>query len=188
MPEQKQNKKPAINGKKPGFKKKIEFRINLTHKNIFLWLIIGMILMFIFIGGRDVSKIFPSKPLSSLVDDIKKGEVKKVEIIDTKLLSTYKDDKIYSTTKEGQESFYKTLTDSGVDPKTLEIDVKDTTSGALWVNLISNVLPLVLMVGFFLFLIRQASGAQDTLFSFGQSRAKLFSKDTPKITFKDVAG
>src|SRR3989338_11285780 len=102
MPEQKQNKKPALNGKKPGFKKKIEFRVNLTPKNIFLWMIIGIILMFIFIGGRDVSKIFPSKPLSNLIDDIKNGQVKKVEGIDTKLLTTYKNDKIYSTTKEGQ--------------------------------------------------------------------------------------
>ena len=44
------------------------------------------------------------------------------------------------------------------------------------------------MVGFFLFLIKQARGAQDSIFSFGQSRAKLFSKDTPKVTFVDVAG
>lgn len=188
MPEQKPNKKPAINGKKPGFKKKIEFRVNLTPKNIFLWLMIGLILMFIFIGGRDVSKIFPSKPLSNLVEDIKSGQVKKVEVIDTKLLSTYKDDKIYTTTKEGQESFYKILTDSGVDPKAIEIDVKDTAGGALWINIISNILPIALMVGFFLILIKQARGAQDSIFSFGQSRAKLFSKDTPKVTFKDVAG
>ena len=141
-----------------------------------------------FISSRDISRLFPNKSLSSLVEDIKKGEVKKIEVIESKLLATYKDDKIYSTTKEGQESFYKILTDSGVDPKSVEIDVKDMTGGTVWFNLISNVLPLVLMVGFFLFLIRQARGAQDTLFSFGQSRAKLFSKDTPKITFANVAG
>ncbi|MBI2617728.1 ATP-dependent zinc metalloprotease FtsH [Candidatus Gottesmanbacteria bacterium] len=141
-----------------------------------------------FVSARDVTRLFPEKSLSNLVSDIKNGEVKKVEVVDTKLLATYQDGKIYSIHKEAQESFYKILTDSGINPATVEIEVKDTSGGALWLSILSNVLPLILMVGFFLFLIRQARGAQDSLFSFGQSRAKLFSKDTPKVTFADVAG
>src|SRR3990167_646573 len=138
------------NGSNRKIKKIFQFKINLTPKNIFLTFIIGSILLMMFISSRDISRLFPNKSLSSLVEDIKKGDVKKIEVIDSKLLATYKDDKIYSTTKEGQESFYKILTDSGVDPKAIEIDVKDTTSGALWVNIISNILPIALMVGFFL--------------------------------------
>ncbi len=185
MPNHKTNNR---NGSKRNIKKIFEFKINLTPKNIFLWLIVASILFLMFVSARDVSKLFPEKSLSSLINDIKSGEVKKVEVIETKLLATYKDDKIYSSHKEGQESFYKILTDSGIDPKSVEIDIKDTTGGTIWFNLLSNVLPLVLMVGFFLFLIKQARGAQDSIFSFGQSRAKLFSKDTPKVTFADVAG
>lgn len=182
------NQKSGRNGYPKNLKKIFEFKINLTPRNIFLWLIIGFIILLMFVGSRDVTKLFPEKSLTALVSDIKNGQVKKIEVIDTKLLATYKDDKMYSSHKEGQESFYKILTDSGVDLKTVEIDVKDTAGGALWLNILSNILPLVLMVGFFLFLIRQARGAQDTLFSFGQSRARLFSKDTPKVTFSDVAG
>ena len=176
------------NGYKKNIKKIFEFKLNLTPKNIILWIIAIIVFTLILSNARDVSKLFPSKPLSTLLQDAKSGEVKKVEVIDTKLLATYKDGKIYSINKESQDSFYKTLTDSGVDPKTIEIDIKDTTGGAIWTSLISNVLPLVLMVVFFLFLIRQARGAQDNLFSFGQSRAKLFAKDTPKVTFASVAG
>lgn len=182
----------ATNKSQSKYQKKIkkifELKLNLTPKNIFLWIIIGSIIILAVSSARDVSKLFPQKPLSALISDIKSGDVKKVEVIDTKLLATYKDGKIYSSNKEGQESFYKILNDSGVTPNNVEIDVKDTSGGALWFNILSNILPLVLMVGFFLFLIRQARGAQDTLFSFGQSRAKLFSKDTPKVTFSDVAG
>jgi cell division protease FtsH len=47
---------------------------------------------------------------------------------------------------------------------------------------------LVLTVVFFLFLFRQARGAQDSIFSFGQSKARIFNKDLPKVTFADVAG
>lgn len=176
------------NGSKRNIKKIFEFRINLTPKNIFLWLIVASILVLMFVSARDVSKLFPEKSISTLISDVKNGEVKKIEVIDTKLLATYKDGKVYSSHKEGQESLYKVLNEAGIDPKTVEIDVKDTTGGTIWFNLLSNILPLVLMVGFFLFLIKQARGAQDSIFSFGQSRAKLFSKDTPKITFDNVAG
>ena len=185
MPNHKTNSR---NGNKRNIKKIFEFRVNLTPKNIFLWLIVAFIIIMMIVSARDVSKLFPQKSLSAVVSDIKNGEVKKIEVIDDKLLVTYKNDKIFSSNKENQESFYKILTDSGIDPKSIEIDVKDTTGGAIWFNLLSNVLPLVLMVGFFLFLIKQARGAQDSIFSFGQSRAKLFSKDTPKVTFANVAG
>ena len=183
------NHKPTPrNGKNKKIKKIFEFKLNLTPKNIFLWLIIGSIILLTFVSTRDVSKLFPDKPLSTLIGDVKNGQVKKIEVIESKLLATYNDGKIYSSHKEAQDSFYKLLADANVDPKSIEIEIKDTTGGALWINILSNVLPLVLMVGFFLFLIRQARGAQDTLFSFGQSRAKLFNKDTPKVTFADVAG
>jgi cell division protease FtsH len=184
MSDKQQNK----NLKKRPVRKMFEFRINLTPKNIFLWLIVGTILVMIFVSARDVTKIFPDKSFSSIISDVKQDKVKKIEVMGDKLLVTYKDDKMYSSLKEEQESLYKTLTDSGIDPKSVDIEIKDMSGGALWLNILSNVLPLVLMVGFFLFLIRQARGAQDNLFSFGQSRAKLFAKDTPKITFADVAG
>lgn len=55
-------------------------------------------------------------------------------------------------------------------------------------SLLSNVLPLLLTILFFLFIFRQARGAQDNVFSFGQSKARVFNKDLPKTTFADVAG
>lgn len=176
------------NGYPKKIKKIFEFKINFTPRNIFLWLIIGTILLFMFFSARDVSNLFPEESLSNLVNDAKSGKVQKIEVIDTKLLATYKDGKVFSSHKESQDSMYKILSDSGVASNAVNVEIKDTSGGAVWLNILSNVLPLLLMVGFFLFLIRQARGAQDNLFSFGQSRAKLFSKDTPKVTFADVAG
>ena len=155
------NHKNAPNKK---IRKIFEFKINLTPKNIFLWFIIGTILFLIFVSARDVSRLLPEEPLSVLVTDIKEGQVKKIEVVGDKLLATYNDGKVYSSIKEGQDSLYAILSDAGIDPNKVEIEVKDTTGGALWLNILSNVLPLLLMVGFFLFLIRQARGAQHTLF------------------------
>lgn len=179
---------PRRTGLRGARRKIFEFKLNLTPKNIFLWSIIFLIILFIGMSARDISKLFPEKPLSTLVADVKQGQVQKIEVVGDKLLATYTDGKIYTSIKENQDSLHKILSDSDVDPKSTEIIIKDTSGGTVWFNILSNVLPLLLMVGFFLFLIRQARGAQDSIFSFGQSRAKLFSKDNPKVTFRDVAG
>jgi cell division protease FtsH len=77
---------------------------------------------------------------------------------------------------------------AGVDPSKTEIKIKDLSAGQMLASIVSNLLPLVLMVLFFLFIFRQARGAQDNLFSFSQSKARIFNKDLPKTTFADVAG
>ena len=91
------NNKTSNSHKLRGAKKKIfELRLNLTPKNFFLWSFIILIVLFIFISARDISKLFPEKPLSTLVADVRVGEVQKIEVVGDKLLATYKDGKIYS--------------------------------------------------------------------------------------------
>jgi cell division protease FtsH len=55
-------------------------------------------------------------------------------------------------------------------------------------SLLITVLPYVLLIGFWIFLFRQMQSGGNKAFSFGKSKAKLLSGDTPKITFADVAG
>ena len=54
--------------------------------------------------------------------------------------------------------------------------------------ILMSVLPLLLMAGFFIFLMRQAQGAGNQAFSFGKSQARVFTGDKPTVTFADVAG
>ena len=51
-----------------------------------------------------------------------------------------------------------------------------------------NFLPWLLLIGFYLFLFRQMQAGGNKAFSFGKSKAKLLTGDTPKVTFADVAG
>ena len=55
-------------------------------------------------------------------------------------------------------------------------------------SLLITILPYVLLIGFWIFLFRQMQAGGNKAFSFGKSKAKLLSGDTPKITFADVAG
>ncbi len=57
-----------------------------------------------------------------------------------------------------------------------------------WWSLVSSLLPFILMVGFLFFFLQQMQGGGNKVMSFGKSKAKLFTKDQPKITFQDVAG
>ena len=65
----------------------------------------------------------------------------------------------------------------------------DEISGPNWFgSLLVTVIPLVLVLGLFWFLMSQMQGGGSKVMSFGKSKAKLATKDTPKVTFADVAG
>jgi cell division protease FtsH len=57
-----------------------------------------------------------------------------------------------------------------------------------WLSLLTYVLPLIIFLGFWMFLMNQVQGGGSKVMSFGKSRAKRLSVDSPKITFRDVAG
>ena len=57
-----------------------------------------------------------------------------------------------------------------------------------WLSLLVSLLPILLIVGVLFFVMSQVQGGGNRVMSFGRSKAKLVSKDTPKTTFADVAG
>lgn len=177
----------STNGTKKS-KKMFELRLNINLKNIITGLLIIFVVFSVLGNITGGAATTPEQPFTLVISDIKDNKIQTIEVEDTKLTAVYKDGKKVITHKEPQDSLYKLLEDTGVDPKTIEIKVKDLNASQIWMGILSNVLPLVLTVVFFLFLFRQARGAQDSVFSFGQSKAKLWNKDLPKITFADVAG
>jgi cell division protease FtsH len=185
---EKSNKSAKKNGNGKKKLRIFEMKLNLNLKNI----VLGFLILFLVvsaIGSMSGSNgTLPEKPLTTVINDIKAKQVKTIEVEEGKLTVTYTDGKKIVSRKEPQESLFKMLESAGVDPKSVEIKVNNFNAGAVWLNILGNVLPLVLTVVFFLFLFRQARGAQDNIFSFGQSKARIFNKDLPKATFADVAG
>ncbi|HEY8764851.1 MAG TPA: ATP-dependent metallopeptidase FtsH/Yme1/Tma family protein, partial [Solirubrobacteraceae bacterium] len=66
-------------------------------------------------------------------------------------------------------------------------DVQGKASNG-WLSLLTYILPFVIFIGFWIFLMNQVQGGGSKVMSFGKSRAKRMSVDSPKITFRDVAG
>jgi cell division protease FtsH len=70
----------------------------------------------------------------------------------------------------------------------VKFEAKPANDNNVLLSLLSNLLPLLLVVGLFLFIARRATQSQQNIFSFGKSRAKLVLEDRPSTTFADVAG
>jgi len=68
-----------------------------------------------------------------------------------------------------------------------DFDIQGKQSSG-WLSLLTYILPFVIFIGFWIFLMNQVQGGGSKVMSFGKSRAKRMSVDSPKITFRDVAG
>ena len=74
-----------------------------------------------------------------------------------------------------------------LERKGINFDSKGT-GGFSWTSVIASFLPILLLIGFWIFLMRRMQGGGSKVMSFGKSRAKRMAPDSPKIGFKDVAG
>ena len=97
-------------------------------------------------------------------------------------LSDEKKVKVNYPSDESQIEFQNELETHGV-----AFDSKGTGDSAWW-SILTYLLPFLLFFGFWIFLMNQVQGGGSKVMSFGKSRAKRMAPDSPKITFKDVAG
>src|SRR3954467_619206 len=79
------------------------------------------------------------------------------------------------------------LRSAKADGEITDFDVKPARSSVI-LSLLTYVLPFLIFIGFWIFLMNQVQGGGSKVMSFGKSRAKRLSVDSPKITFRDVAG
>lgn len=170
-------------------------RINLNKrlssflKGLIVYALIALAALMLFYQVSGPPPSGSEVPISQIISQIKDGKAAKVSIEGDKITAEVKnsDQKLVSR-KEPSDSMYKILQSSGVDPKTVTIEVKDLSFQQAWIGIISAILPILLLVGLMFFLFRNAREGAQGIFSFAQSRARLFTKDQPQIKFTDVAG
>jgi cell division protease FtsH len=168
--------------------KKFEFRLNFSPRNLLIWLLVGFMAFSLISSFFRPNLASPEVNLTRALVDVKENKVKQILVEGDQLVLTYKDDKKLLARKEPGESLVKILQAAEIDPKTVDIKVADQSMTQALTSILGTLLPLAVMAFFFYFIFRQAKGAQDSIFSFGQSRAKLFDKGKQSVTFADVAG
>jgi cell division protease FtsH len=124
---------------------------------------------------------------SQLIDETKNGNVSEVTFSPnrqsiTAVLDSGQKVKVNYPSPQSQAAYQKVLQENNV-----RFDSKGIGTSAWWA-LLTGFLPFLLLIGFWIFLMNQMQGGGSKVMSFGKSRAKRMSPDSPKVTYKDVAG
>ena len=135
----------------------------------------------------------PATKYNQFLDQIDSGQIDTV-VLQTKDYSakvTLKgsDHKSYTTgyVPENGDELVQKLRVASTDGKINGFDIKPARSSVI-LSLLTYVFPILIFIGFWIFLMNQVQGGGSKVMSFGKSRAKRMSVDSPKITFRDVAG
>ncbi len=125
---------------------------------------------------------------SELIARAEAGDVSEVKFnpnrqqINALIDSTQTKVKVHYPTAQSQFAFEEILRKNNVT-----YDSKGTGTSTWW-SLLISFLPFVLLIAFWIFLMNQMQGGGSKVMSFGKSRAKRMSPESPKVTYKDVAG
>ncbi len=129
--------------------------------------------------------------LSDALQRVNSGQVRKVTIVgDQANLEGVDGKKQQTAIGDKDESFKKAVLDySAANPGKMVVDVqKDSQTFGIIGSVLLSLLPVLLIGGFFVYMMRQAQGTNNQALSFGKSRARMFIGNKPTVTFEDVAG
>ncbi|HSD81146.1 MAG TPA: ATP-dependent metallopeptidase FtsH/Yme1/Tma family protein, partial [Solirubrobacteraceae bacterium] len=128
---------------------------------------------------------------STFLTQLDAGQVKSVDLKtkDNTVDVTLRNGQKYETgfTNGGADRLDAQLQAARTEGKLAEYDIEGSKTNG-WLSLLTYVLPFLIFIGFWIFLMNQVQGGGSKVMSFGKSRAKRLSVDSPKITFRDVAG
>jgi cell division protease FtsH len=163
--------------------------VNRVFKNLAIYLLIVLIAVTALrLTTTPEVQAAPFGTFSEFMDAAEAGQIKQVKIVTEdnyqKIDGVTTDDRSFSI--EAPKG-YNGLIDVMRENKVI-IDQEPTPVPPLWLSIITSLLPILLIVGIFFFVMQQGQGGGGRVMQFGKSRAKLQSEDKVKVTFKDVAG
>ena len=161
--------------------------MNDLAKNLLLWVVVAVVLMVVFQSFSP--KVAGGQPVvySQFVQDVDNDRIRKVDIASNERTIKFErtDGSSGTTTAPVRD---KDLINDLINHK-VEINQAPPDTGVSFWSIVLNFLPVLLIIGFWLFMMRQMQqGGGKGAMSFGRSRAKLLNEDQTKVTFADVAG
>ncbi|UOD33991.1 ATP-dependent zinc metalloprotease FtsH [Deferribacteraceae bacterium V6Fe1] len=156
---------------------------NNFYKNISLWFVIAllMVVMFNFFdAGQGVRQKIS---YSDFINKVATDQVQTVLIKDKLITGTFQNGEQFETFAPDDNELVKMLREHNV-----QIFVKPPEQNPWYLQILISWLPMILLIGVWIFFMRQMQGGSGKAFSFGKSKAKLLTQDQHKVTFKDVAG
>ena len=154
-----------------------------SSKHIALWLVLALVFLVIFSvfskqHGREPEIVF-----SEFMGSVDRGDVQEVVIQGHNIQGKYKNGERFRTFAPNDPELVKSLRE-----KKVKIAAKPEDESPWYMVLLLNWFPMLLLIGVWIFFMRQMQVGGGKAMSFGKSRAKLLTENQHRVTFSDVAG
>ena len=157
--------------------------MNQATKNLALWLVLGLMFLLLFnVFTRQQSRE-PEIIFSDFWSAVDRGDVQEVTIQGQHVHGKYQSGERFRTFSPSDPDMVKTLRE-----KNIRIAAKPEDDSPWYFVLLVNWFPMLLLVGVWVFFMRQMQAGGGKAMSFGKSRARLLNENQIKVTFSDVAG
>ena len=159
--------------------------MNSSGKNIFIWIIIGLILISLFnlfsgsVRGPEVQLAY-----SEFLAKVKVGEVNDVMVKGNEIHGHFSDGRTFTTYSPNDPDLVEKLNKNKVMIKAAPPEGNSPT----FLDILISWFPMLLLIGVWIFFMRQMQSGGGKAMGFGKSKARMLSENTEKVTFKDVAG
>lgn len=156
--------------------------MNRSH-NFALWLTLGLVLLLIFKVLNPQQPKEPEIVFSEFFSAVEKGEITEVTIQGRVIRGKFRNDERFRTFTPEDPDIVRTLREKGV-----KISARPEEGDPWYIALLVQSFPILLLIGVWVFFLRQMQIGGGKAMSFGKSRAKLLTENQHRVTFNDVAG
>ena len=159
---------------------------NNLFKNLAVWLLIGFLVFLVvdFYQGSSPSKPSQALSYSNFLTEVKNGNVSRVEIRGNNIKGELNNGSVFTTYSPNDQGLISRLEKSSVE--IIALPLENNSPGLL--DILISWFPMLLLIGVWIFFMRQMQSGSGRAMGFGRSRAKLLNENKNKVTFKDVAG
>jgi cell division protease FtsH len=157
--------------------------INPLNRNLFIWLFIVLLGLFLFNIYYKPKKSYDSVVYSDFTEAVQADKVLSVTMQGKNIIGVYKSGKEFRTFAPDDPELMKLLRGHSV-----KIHAKPDEEAGLWQNIFISWFPMLILIAVWIFFMRQMQAGGGKAMAFGKSKARLFTNKDNRVTFQDVAG
>ena len=157
--------------------------MNKVSHNLALWLVLGLMILLLFNVFSRQQSPKPEVAFSDFFAALQRGEVSEVTIQGQTIHGRFSDDSRFTTFAPDDPELMHTLREQGV-----RVSARPEEGDPWYVAVLVQWFPMLLLIGVWVFFMRQMQMGGGKAMSFGKSRAKVLTENQQTVTFSDVAG
>ena len=158
--------------------------MNSTTRSLLFWMVLVLVVALIWNLSSQFRTGESLVDFSEFIRWVDSGQVNRVELTGNEIVGTRTSGEQFRTYAPPQ---YEGLANMLIDREDIVVQAREAAASP-WATLLYSWAPILLIIGFWVFFMRQVQSGGNKALSFGKSRAKLSSSSQKKVTFRDVAG